>query len=164
MKKINTNNSKTRTIINSEINSDAVIHFGGVSFDLAVEITDQGTIVPKIHLEKGEDTLHINKEGFDELREYYAEEHARTNEMYELFKKDLVKGLQKIPVLLEAGRCESDKMDDWRDQRSKKYDEKHGMAYISKAELDQMIQELNELRAQQGKKTTETEEEFEDVR
>jgi hypothetical protein len=166
MKKNTGNSSKTKTIINSEINSDAVIHFGKVNFDFAVEIHPSGITIPRVHLEIGENTLHINKEGFDEIRDYFTEEHNRTLICYEQFKADLMKGIDKIPEILELGRCEIDKMDDWEDQRSEKRAKKRGMAYIAKAELDELVQELNELREAQGEKGEKTteDEEFEDVR
>ena len=72
-----------------------------------------------------------------------------------------------IPFGLEAIRNEIDKMDSWDDQRSERRAKKREMAYIRQADLNKLIQELNELRAAQGEeKTTEdkNENEFEDVR
>lgn len=157
-KNVNNNSSKIKTIVSSEIKSDAIINYGKVNFDFSIEINPSGTIIPKAHLEIGEDTLHINKEGFEELRDYFTEEHARNKEMYEQFKKDLMKGIQVIPEILELGRREVDKMDEWDVHRAKK----RGMAYISQEELDQLIEELNELRG--AKQKPEEEEEFEKVR
>lgn len=173
MKKNTNSKNSSRMVINNNINGDFAINRKGDHFSLQVEgNTKTGDFNFSADIEEGQISYQGTEKGAEQIRQFMMEEEDRLakrrikeKEDWQEFKKDLKAFAGMIPFILEAIRGEVNKMDDWKDQRSSKRAEKRGMAYIEKAKLDQLIQELNELRAQQGKKTTEeTTDDFEKVR
>ena len=164
MKNINSNNS-TKVIVRNEINGDFAVTANGdrFSFQLGGNIRT-GEFNLGLNIEEGQISYNGTESGGEQIRQFVKEQAAQKEKEWAETKQELKAAMSLIPFGLEAIRNEIDKMDSWDDQRSSKRAKKRGMAYISKAELDQLIQELNELRAQQREKTTEDENEFEDVR
>ena len=165
MKNTNSKNS-TKVIVSNCINGDFAVTANGdkFTFQLGGNIRT-GEFNIGLNIEEGQISYNGTKEGGEQIRQFIKEQDAQRKEEWAETKQELKTVVSLIPFGLEAVRNEFDKMDDWKDQRSKKRAEKRGMAYIRQAELDKLIQELNELRAQQGEKTeTEKEEEFEGVK
>lgn len=163
MKK-NTNSTQKVIVRNTINNGDFAVTANGdkVSFQLGGNIRT-GNFNVSLDIEEGQIAFNGTKEGGEQIRQSLKEWEAQRKEDWAETKKELKAVISLVPFGLEAIRTEIDKMDDWNDQRSEKRAEKRGMAYISQEKLDQLIEELNELRAQQGKKEPE-EEEFEKVR
>lgn len=151
---------KTINKINSTINADQVKIFGESSIKFSFDENKK----PQVELKIGEISIARTEKGMEQGRKWDEEDYTRLMDMIQKGLSFLNYLWQFLPQGAKIFREEADKMDScWDDQRSKNRAERHGMAYISKAELDTIIQELNELRAAQGKQTTETED-FENVR
>lgn len=165
MKNTNSKNS-TKVIVSNCINGDFAVTANGdkFSFQLGGNIRT-GEFNVGLNIEEGQISYNGTQAGGEQIRQFVQEQNAQKKEEWAQTKQELKTVISLIPFGLEAIRGEIDKMDSWDDQRSSRRAKKHGMAYIAKAELDQLIQELNELRAQQGEKTTETKtDDFENVR
>ena len=166
--KNNTNSNSTKVIVRNAINGDFAVTANGdkFTFQLGGNIRT-GEFNIGLNIEEGQISYNGTESGGEQIRQFVQEQNAQKKEEWAETKQELKAAMSLIPFGLEAIRNEIDKMDSWDDQRSSKRAKKCGMAYIAKAELDQLIQELNELRAAQGEKevkTTEDENEFEDVR
>ena len=167
MKNINSKSTQ-RVIVRNEINNgDFAVTANGdkVSFQLGGNIRT-GDFNVSLDIEEGQIAINGTKEGGEQIRQSLKEWDAQKKEEWAQTKQELKTVISLIPLGLESLREEIDKMDSWEDQRSSKRAKKHGMTYILEADLEKLIQELNELRAQQGEKTTEdkNEDEFEDVK
>lgn len=149
---------KTMNKINSTINADQVKIFGESSIKFSFDENKE----PQVELKIGEISIARTEKGMEQERQWDGEDYSRFMEMIQKGMSFLNYLWQFLPQGAKVFREEADKMDSWDDQRSKNRAERHGMAYISKAELDQLIQEVNELRELVGK--TKENEEFEDVK
>ena len=165
MKK-NTNSTQKVIVRNTINNGDFAVTANGdkVSFRLGGNLKT-GDFNIGLDIEEGQIAFNGTETGGEQIRQFVDNWEAQRKEEWVETKQELKAVVSLIPFGLESLRAEIDKMDDWDDQRSKKRAEKRGMAYIAKEELDQLIEELNELRAQQGEKTTEeTTDDFEKVK
>lgn len=164
MKNTNSKNS-TKVIVSNCINGDFAVTANGDRFSFQVGGNIRtGEFNLGLNIEEGQISYNGSKEGGEQIRQFVKEQAAQRKEEWAETKQELKAVMSLVPFGLEAIRNEFDKMDDWKDQRSEKRAKKRGMAYIRQADLDRLVQELNELRAQQKEKTTEDENEFEDVR
>jgi hypothetical protein len=162
----NSKNS-TKVIVSNAINGDFAVTANGdkFSFQLGGNIRT-GDFNVSLDIEEGQIAYNGTKEGGEQIRQFVEEQNAQKKEEWAETKQELKTVMSLIPFGLEAIRNEIDKMDDWDDQRSERRAKKRGMAYIRQADLEELLQELNELREARGEKTTEDEnkEEFEDVK
>ena len=162
MKK-NTNSTQKVIVRNTINNGDFAVTANGDKFTLQLGGNIKtGEFNIGLNIEEGQISYNGTQAGGEQIRQFVKEQNARRKEEWAQTKQELKAVISLIPFGLEAVRNEIDKMDDWEDQRSSKRAEKRGMAYIKKAELDKLVQELNELKAQQEKQKPE--EEFEKVR
>lgn len=163
----NSKNS-TKVIVSNCINGDFAVTANGdkFTFQLGGNIRT-GEFNIGLNIEEGQVSYNGTQAGGEQIRKFVEEQNAQRKEEWAETKQELKAVVSLIPFGLEAVRNEFDKMDDWQDQRSEKRAKKRGMAYIRQADLDKLIQELNELREARGEQTntkTEKEEEFEDVK
>lgn len=162
----NTNSTQKVIVRNTINNGDFAVTANGdkVSFRLGGNLKT-GDFNIGLDIEEGQIAFNGTETGGEQIHQFVDNWEAQRKEEWAETKQELKAVVSLIPFGLESLRAEIDKMDDWDDQRSKKRAEKRGMAYIAKEELDQLIEELNELRAQQGEKTTEeTTDDFEKVK
>lgn len=162
----NSKNS-TKVIVSNAINGDFAVTANGdkFTFQLGGNIRT-GEFNIGLDIQEGQISYNGTQAGGEQIRQFIKEQDAQRKEEWAETKQELKTVISLIPFGLEAVRNEFDKMDDWQDQRSEKRAKMRGMAYIKQADLEKLIQELNELRAAQGKeKTTETKtEDFENVK
>ena len=153
---------KTMNKINSTINADQVKIFGESSIKFSFDENKK----PQIELKIGEISIARTEKGMEQGRKWDDEDYTRFMDMIQKGLSFLNYLWQFLPQGAKVFREEVGKMDDWDDQRSEKRAEKRDMAYIRKADLDKLIQEVNELRELVGyNKTDENKnEEFENVR
>lgn len=162
----NTNSTQKVIVRNTINNGDFAVTANGdkVSFRLGGNLKT-GDFNVGLDIEEGQIAFNGTETGGEQIRQFVDSWEAQREKEWAQTKQELKALVSLIPSGLESLRAEIDKMDDWDDQRSEKRAEKRGMAYISQEKLDQLIEELNELRAQQGEKTTEeTTDDFEKVK
>ena len=153
---------KTMNRINSTINADQVKTFGESSIKFKLDENNK----PCFEIKIGEISIARTEKGMEQERKWDDEDYTRFMDMIQKGLSFLNYLWQFLPQGAKVFREEVGKMDDWDDQRSEKRAEKRDMAYIRKADLDKLIQEVNELRELVGyNKTDENKnEEFENVR
>ena len=148
--------------INSTINADQVKTFGESSIKFKLDENNK----PCFEIKIGEISIARTEKGMEQERKWDDEDYTRFMDMIQKGLSFLNYLWQFLPQGAKVFREEVGKMDDWDDQRTEKRAEKRDMAYIRKADLDKLIQEVNELRELVGyNKTDENKnEEFENVR
>jgi hypothetical protein len=154
---------KTINRINSTINADQVKTFGESSIKFKLDENNK----PCFEIKIGEISIARTEKGMEQERKWDEEDYTRFMEIIQKGMSFLNYLWQFLPQGAKVFREEVDKMDSWDDQRSEARAKRHGMAYISKAKLDQLIQEVNELRAAQEEEKTakdKNKDEFENVR